>query len=430
MNQGMKPEFLFLADLHAYILSFLPYQDILQCTSVCRDLRQMYLSSSELQYIVELSGQQLLPVDLPLDSHTPTISECLQLLRDKAHAWFKLNTQSIEHVDVSNKYIMKLTFMSNGHFCLMDDPTLHHHDYLRGPTISKIFPILQEPSQRVFDCVWHSDTLSSVPNAQLNDILMDPTQNLLAAAYHVLDGPDVYIDILPLDGDNAHPQAAGTTLCMLPELRGPQNILPKAERWWIRSLGRLMALSHFLRLNDPDRILWWLQIWDWQHSTTSNSVLSDAMSGSQISIDYYFLGTSRLLAIVNINLKVYSIEDMSQAPQLLACFLLPAPVRGAHFLSDNLKDDGAQSRPPPGMPQKMWKSDPTHRIISLNMLPSLHFVISTRTFFEPDFITGGSTAIPWKHWGPLNTRIFQYCPDVVDSVAGSRVLKPSENPLF
>ncbi|KAG1817304.1 hypothetical protein EV424DRAFT_1540508 [Suillus variegatus] len=335
MNQDMKPEFLFLTDLHAYILSFLPYQDILRCTSVCRDLHQTYLSSSELQYIVELGGQQLLPVDLPLDNHTPTISERLQLLRDRAHAWFKLNTQPVEHVDVSNKYIMKLTAMSNGYFCLMDDPTLRHDDYLRGQTISKIFPTLQEPSQQVFDRVWHSDTLSTVPNAQLNYILKDPTQNLLAAAYHVLDEPDVYIDILPLDGDGTHPQAAGPTLFMSPELRGPQNILPKAGCWRVWNLGRLMALSHSLKLNDPDRTLWWLQIWDWQHSTTSNSVLSGAVSGSRISIGYCFLGTSRLLMIVDVKLKVYSIEDMSQAPQLLACFLLPAPVRGAHFVSDN-----------------------------------------------------------------------------------------------
>ncbi|KAG1802732.1 uncharacterized protein HD556DRAFT_1304013 [Suillus plorans] len=57
------------------------------------------------------------------------------------------------------------------------------------------------------------------------------------------------------------------------------------------------------------------------------------------------------------------------------------------------------------------------------MSPSLHFVISTRIFFEPDFIKGGSMAIPWKHWGPLNTRIFQHCPDVVDSAAGSQILK-------
>ncbi|KAG1899843.1 uncharacterized protein F5891DRAFT_380678 [Suillus fuscotomentosus] len=135
------------------------------------------------------------------------------------------------------------------------------------------------------------------------------------------------------------------------------------------------------------------------------------------------VSSSRLLMIVGINLKVYSIEDMSQAPQLLACFLLPAPVRGAHFVSDDPKDDGAQSRPQPGMPQKMWKSDPTHRIISLNMPPSLHFIISSRIFFEPDFIKGGSTEIPWERWGPLNTRIFQHCEDVFDSVAGSRVLK-------
>ncbi|KAG2100153.1 uncharacterized protein F5147DRAFT_813327 [Suillus discolor] len=399
MNQDMKPEFLFLTDL-PYVLTI-----VLQ-----------------LQYIVELSGQQLLPVNIPLDNNTPTISEHLQLLRDRAHTWFKLNTQPVEHVDVSNKYIMKITAISNGHFCLMDDPTLHH-DYLRGQTISEIFPILQEPSQQVFDRVWHSDTLSSVPNAHLNDILMDPTQNLLTATYHVLDGPDVYIDLLPLDRNGAHPQAAGPTLFISPELCEPQNVIPKAEGWRVCSLGRLMALSHSLRLNDPDRILWSLQIWDWQHSTMSNSVLSSAVSGSQISYGYCFLRTSRLLMIANINLKVYSIEDMSQVPQLLACFLLPAAVRGTHFVSDNSKDNGAQSRPEPGMPQKMWKSDPTHRIISLNMSPYLHFVISSRIFFDPDFINGGSTAIPWEHWGPLNTRIFQHCEDIVDSVTGSRVLK-------
>ncbi|KAG2083241.1 uncharacterized protein F5147DRAFT_782990 [Suillus discolor] len=394
-------EFLFLADLHVYILSFLPYQDILQCTSVCRDLRQTYLSSSELQYIVELSGQQLLPVDLPLDSHTPTISECLQLLRDKAHAWFQLNTQPVEHVDVSNKYIMKLTFMSNGHFCLMDDPTLHHN-YLRGPTISKIFPILQKPSQRVFDCAWHSNTLSSVPNAQLNDILMDPTQNLLAAAYHVPDGLDVYIDIYLWMEMALTPKLLD--LCCL----------------CYQSCMDLRTFSQNLRVGgfgDP------VVVADLGLAALDDSVLSDATSGSQISIDHYFLRTSRLLMIVGINLKVYSIEDMSQAPQLLTCFLLPVPVRGTHFLSNNSKDDGAQSRPQPGMQQKMWKSDPTHQIISLNMSPSLHFVISTRIFFEPNFIKGGSTSIPWKHWGPLNTRIFQHCSDVVDSATGSRVLK-------
>ncbi|KAG2119547.1 uncharacterized protein F5147DRAFT_647486 [Suillus discolor] len=177
-------------------------------------------------------------------------------------------------------------------------------------------------------------------------------------------------------------------LFMLPELHGPQNILPKSEGWRIRSLGRLMALSHSLRLNDPDRILWWLQIWDWQHLTTSNSVLSDATSGSQISIDHYFLRTSRLLMIVGINLKVYSIEDMSQAWTIAHMLLVACTCTWYTFPLRQLKG--------------RW---------------------CTKIFFEPNFIKGGSTAIPWKHWGPLNTRIFQHCPDVVDSATGSRVLK-------
>ncbi|KAG2034518.1 hypothetical protein BDR03DRAFT_595484 [Suillus americanus] len=63
-----KTEFQSLAqELQSYILSFLPYRDILCCASVCRALRLTYISPSELQYIVELGGQQLLPV---LDNHT------------------------------------------------------------------------------------------------------------------------------------------------------------------------------------------------------------------------------------------------------------------------------------------------------------------------------------------------------------------------
>jgi hypothetical protein len=52
---------------------------------VCKALRQTYISSSELQYIVELSGQRLLHVPNTDDVNIP-VSERLQLLRDKAHA--------------------------------------------------------------------------------------------------------------------------------------------------------------------------------------------------------------------------------------------------------------------------------------------------------------------------------------------------------
>lgn len=35
---------------------------------------------------------------------------------------------------------------------------------------------------------WHRETLFSVPNARNIEMYMDPTQNLLATVYHVIDG--------------------------------------------------------------------------------------------------------------------------------------------------------------------------------------------------------------------------------------------------
>ncbi|KAG2138288.1 hypothetical protein DEU56DRAFT_755863 [Suillus clintonianus] len=356
MNQDMKPEFLFLADLHIYILTFLPYQDILRCTSVCRDLRQTYLSSPELQYLVELGGQQLLPVDLRVDNHCTPISERLQLLRDKAHAWFKFDTRPTETVVVPDRFQFKTTSVSNQHITLVDTCEIRCH-----PGFAKIFPILPEPSQQAIDREWYPETLFPVPNGHQIDLLMDPMQNLVAAAYDANDGSDVCINLLPLDRDGTHPQAAGPTLFTSTALPRRLNVLWKVERWKLRGLGRHIALWHSLLLHDPDRVLWWLQIWDWQYSATSNSVLSGTEFNTKTDrlIDYCFLENDRLLMIVGVNLRVYLIEDISQAPKFLACFLLPAPVESAQFLRGSKNDVAYRSQP--GMQQEMWTSDPTHQ---------------------------------------------------------------------
>ncbi|KAG2038439.1 hypothetical protein BDR03DRAFT_999400 [Suillus americanus] len=382
------PQFLSLAgDLHAYILAFLSYQDILRCASVCTGLRQTYLSSSELQYIVELGGQQLLPVNLQLgvDDHTP-ISERLQLLRDKARAWFKFNTRPVQTVVVPKIFYTDKAFLSNGHLCVCDTENLSG--------FAKIFPIAPEPSQQAIDREWSSESLSSLPNTQNIDVLMDPEQNLIAAAYDIIDGSGVYIDLLALDGDGVHPQAAGRTLIMSPELPGRQNMDFQAldsdsdKNWRLESLGRHIALwRHESPRGEPDRLLWWLQIWDWQYSTMSN---------------------------------VYSIEDMSQAPELLACFLFPAQVQFVKCFPSKINLNLARTQ------RTMWTSDPTHQLLSLlTYSPEalFHFVISTSIFFQLDFFEGMTTAVPWKQWGPLNSRVFQDNEMFGFGLGGSRVFK-------
>jgi hypothetical protein len=223
----------------------------------------MYLSSSELQYIVELGGQQLLPVCLGAHNHTP-ISEHLQLLRNKAHAWFKFDTQPVQTVIVPEIFEDDRTFVSNGHLCL---------SYANGDqVVAKIYSILPEPSIQGINHEWqHPESLLSVPDAHINDVLIDPRQNLVAVAYTITGRSGGYIDLLALDGDGSHPHAVGPTLSTAPALSGCQNIIQTLESWRLDGLGKHIALWHFLLFeSDSHKILWQLQIWDWQHSTTSN----------------------------------------------------------------------------------------------------------------------------------------------------------------
>ncbi|KAG1848962.1 hypothetical protein DFJ58DRAFT_746739 [Suillus subalutaceus] len=408
-------------ELLLYILSFLPWQDILRCTSLCKALRQAYMSSSELQYITELGGQQLLPV---FGGHI-SFSKHLQLLRDKLHAWSKLDIHSFEAISIPEQFCTRteVTIVS-GHACFWK-PSMHS---------CKIFPILPKSLQQSIERDFSPDSLCSVPGQTQSDfdvlnVFIDPVQNLLAIVYVTVIGngnmvydEDYYIDLVALDGDGAHPQAAGRTL-FLSDLPTHEDFITKSTK--IEGFGRHIAL----RLFDDQPCTptfasrWWLQIWDWQHSTTSNSILSGPIIDPDFDeIDICFLGNDRFL-IVSDHLKLYSIEDMSQAPRLLACFSWPVPFMNLRCFTPT-DDIARSSHPQIQAPQVTWISNPEHRLLSLvTRYPDLHFVISTRIFFEPDFVDSeGPATIPWESWGPENTRAFPHQFSCKLAVSGSRAL--------
>jgi hypothetical protein len=139
-------------------------------------------------------------------------------------------------------------------------------------------------------------------------------------------------------------------------------------------------------------------------------------------MDFCFLGNERLL-IVSDNLKLYSIEDMSQAPQLLACFLFPTSMTGVHCVHP--MDDII-----PGPRQRiqaqsaMWTSDPENRLLCLVTFSlDLVFIISTRNFFDLDLFEGVTKAIPWMKWGPSHTRVFRYDGQCGVGISGNRVVQ-------
>ncbi|KAG2367305.1 hypothetical protein BDR07DRAFT_1393621 [Suillus spraguei] len=293
VDHETKPKlvFSFLAEeLRVYILAFLSCRDILCCIFVCKALRQTFISSSELQYIVELSGQCLLPgISNTDDDHAP-ISERLQLLRDKAHAWFKFNIHSFQTIITSDTHSRE-RYVSGEHLI---------YSWNFDSELVTISPIPSKLPQRTIKHNWSLRTLCPLPHAVKFDVLMDPAQNLFAIAYNVCKAN--YIYLAALDDGHVHPHAAGPVLVM--EL--PETYSMKGE---LKCYGRHIAMCLWIVHLET----WQLQIWDWQHSTKSSSILRLQDRPESDLDSFYFLGNDRLL-IVTDNLKLYSIEDMSETP--------------------------------------------------------------------------------------------------------------------
>lgn len=368
----------------------------------------MYMSSSELQYIVELSGQGLLHVPNTDDADIP-VSKRLQLLRDKAHAWFKVDARSFETVSLPRNMVSDEKFIADGHI----------YAWNKEDTAA-IIPILPKASQKTFKRDWSPRTLFSVLDSRALDVFMDPAQNLIATAYvvtHQSNDETLYIELRDLGSDDVHPQATGRTLSVsLPRFKNNFLVIAGAK---LKGFGSYIALRSSFILQDED-VMWQLNIWNWQHSTTSNSVLKGRTGFPSNAIDFCFLGNNRLL-VVDDDLKLYSIENMPQTPQLLARFLTPV-----HFLNvrcflpvDHIEDSSPQTQ----AQQIMYTSDPQNRLLCIKTRHQV-YIISTRIFFNLDRMTA-ATSIPWECWGPSNTRIFAHSNGCKTRVNGNRVLQVS-----
>ncbi|KAG2073768.1 hypothetical protein BDR04DRAFT_1141054 [Suillus decipiens] len=389
-------------ELRFYILSFLPCRDLLRCASVCKALHRTYTSSSVLQYIVELSGQQLLRV--PNTNDRTAISERLRLLRDRSHAWFKFDSHSFKTITFPIEMCDERKTIIDGHFSLWDKNT----------DLAWIIPIVPKRSQQTFAREWSPGTLCPVRYS--DDVFMDPTQNLIAVAYFI-DDETTYINLRALDGDSVHPQAAGPKLILSgsPGYDGNRFTTTCTE---LKGFGKHIALRRSLlisRIETWPLKMWQLQIWDWRHSTTSNSVLSDTTRLG----DFCFLGSNRLL-VVTIDLKIYSIEDMSQTPQLLACFQSPERwlVKQCLLPMDDIDRPQTQVQ----SNKSMHSSDPNHRLLCITTEANRVYIISTRIFFDFEGMTA-ETPISWNDWGPLNARIFQHPYECKIHVGGNRILQ-------
>ena len=247
------------------------------------------MTSSELQYTVELGGQRLLPVpNMNVDTHT-TIATRLQLLRDKAYAWLNLDNRSFKTISVPRQAQMARKIVTDGYICLWESS---REEGDNEPDTLRVFPVLHEPSKRTIERDWSPRRFPSVPNTHITSIFMDPVQNLIAIAYSIRDDTpqsddesfyNFYIDLGTLHGDGVHPEAAGPMLF-------PTSKMPH-DNGGVKGLGRHIALWRCPRvtgeIDNTYKGIWSLQIWDWQNSTTSN-VSAGQKRLQSLTVDTWF----------------------------------------------------------------------------------------------------------------------------------------------
>ncbi|KIL56442.1 hypothetical protein M378DRAFT_89296 [Amanita muscaria Koide BX008] len=206
------------------LLSHLDWRDLLNCCLVCRQLNTAVKTTSELLYSIELRKYGM------IDSGSSSVphSERLVLLRDRGHAWGKLEWKRIEKVDVNGgciayELVGGVFAKSSGRDLFFSwlpsstrpGVTIHHEDiglslrdFAIDPTQDLV--VLLEEDTILFQEDWSRNvwlrlrtmsTLKPHPNAQKPDLLFQirhiPSANRISSAF-VQVGSDVLAVFLSL----------------------------------------------------------------------------------------------------------------------------------------------------------------------------------------------------------------------------------------
>ncbi|KAF8589154.1 hypothetical protein K439DRAFT_1629060 [Ramaria rubella] len=177
------------------VLRFLPFKDIVICSGVSRQFREVIETSSTLEYILELGLCGL----VESDPGNFTTAERLHRLREREYAWSTLTWKSSKKVPVDQKYIF--WELCGGFFIggyIRKNTTLR---YRRGLDMIDIFDLeshaQEEPAKRI------------QLEKTFYNFCVDPGQDLLILVDEPPTAPKFwFMHIRSLSSGLAHPKAA------------------------------------------------------------------------------------------------------------------------------------------------------------------------------------------------------------------------------
>jgi hypothetical protein len=227
---------------------------------MCKTVR----NSTELQYIIELGAQRLMPTH-PRPSAV-SVAECLRILRGKAKAWgsFKLNVTEEHRVPLSfNPKSIMITHQQLG----------LSTTYWPGYVVSKVIDLRTcTPEANIPPCIWDRDYASPLPGTSVCSRYIDETQDLMITVDLLSDDAHtsdfVYeINFRTISTDGEHPLAHTSRLeliCRVPYKEHRQH------KVIITVLGDRIAFYSEIKTEDGvDYPYWSLHVWNWHEGGQS-----------------------------------------------------------------------------------------------------------------------------------------------------------------
>ncbi|KAF9234013.1 hypothetical protein BU15DRAFT_66089 [Melanogaster broomeanus] len=415
--------FLCLAvELQCHILEYLSYKDIIRCAQTCRSLLAVILTSTELQYQIELGAHRLrfFAVD---DEST---HRRYRLLREKTRAWSLFDL---------NKVDLRVPLVNDGDFddCGMsfaDGCLSLYNESLDNCSARLVDLDTPSPSQSRTRAWTPGEIRSSADGLAVICTLMDVWQDLLLCASirtgFVGCGQPLYqIGVRTISGgpDDYHPLAADGVLFSVGSFWGAAFRFDPGDSQ-LQVHGDYTGLFSTATADGGHGVSWLLQVWNWKRGGTSMCVLQGSRDyHSEPSMhDFCFLGSDRVMVLTRLgHIEIYSYADLNRPLRLQARFILPVLAKAAGLYPCLC--------PRSVSPQTRKLRGQIYAIAT--WAPNLLIAISNDIFLPhiPPFPgvkedRHGVYTVPWDIWGPANCRAFSYDSfrGLLFGLSGSRLL--------
>ncbi|KAG0702007.1 hypothetical protein DFH29DRAFT_923376 [Suillus ampliporus] len=411
-------------ELLCHILAFLDAYDLVQVRKTCKALKAMVKDTEMLQYIIDLSYFQMIPVGTSETDVPPATRR--KKLRQHNTAW--------QRIEYKQKCTLPLSMpgfiyaFAGGIYGSVGEDCIH---FTRLPSASDSGDL---------HCWSHP-----IDEMAFTNFTFCAAQDLLVV---VTDSPDIQshaydIHLSSLTTNDTHPDAAQPFLKALDNDDIGDRIFNPSGHVKVQIIGNYISMLCRDGIGNVGNVVDCMQMWDWKSKKGYQFVL---LFDEKIQ-DCSFIAEDKFLVLAaSVTMEIYSIVDKSKPPQCTAKLSLPSLMYEFSYIHASTSENPTPgstfpySRKSHQQPSCSFHPSTNDQLIAIVVRITRHtnthgshlyrfFVYFARTYGQT--ISNGPKLL-WSMWGPQHTTWFHVRENHNWNISlyGFRTVESIENPYY